>query len=312
VITEDGGAHRIIEDVVAGAAGASNTVQVNVNMADAVITATLLWTDPPGTPALPEGVVDPTDKMLVNDLDLRIHDATATHLPWKLDPANPASAALSGDNDRDNVEQVEISGAGPGAYFVQVSQKGTLLNGNSQNYSLIISVVPREIVTTTIIESTDFSAGLPAGWSTAGTGVAWAIKTPVAGDPREDNLNGGAGNFAWVDNYFQLSDTELRTGSYDLSGYDGAILTFKTHFVFELFETANVEVSTNGGTSWTNVWQLQGFALPSSELVDLSDFAGESAVLIRFRYETGGAAAGDLWQVDDFELKAVTVTQAPG
>ena len=57
VITEEGSGHRIIEDTLAATSGSSNITQINVNIPDAVITATLVWTDPPGTPPAP--VVDP-------------------------------------------------------------------------------------------------------------------------------------------------------------------------------------------------------------------------------------------------------------
>ena len=50
VITEDGGGdHQIIEASLAN--GAEDTYQFSVSTADAVLTATLVWMDPPGSPA---------------------------------------------------------------------------------------------------------------------------------------------------------------------------------------------------------------------------------------------------------------------
>jgi len=317
VITENGGGHRIIEDILAPEPGSKNIIQINVNEPDAEVTATLVWTDAPGTPPTPEGVLDPPDKMLVNDLDLRIHDASTTHFPWALNPAFPASAATTGDNDRDNVEQVEINGGGPGAYFVEVSHKGTLLNGVSQNYSLIISVVARQEITTTTITlaNEDFTSGLPNGWSTSktGGGAIWTVATPIPGDPRADNLTGGTGNFAWVNNNFQITNTELRTTTFDMSSSTEISLKFKSHFVFSEYETANVDVSTDDGANWTNVWQILGFELPSTYTVDLTNVAaGRSSVLIRFRYETAGQYFGDFWQIDDVVIKSTFFTVIPG
>jgi hypothetical protein len=68
VISADGGDHQIIEDSLAN--GAVDSHALSVNAPDAVVTATLVWADPPGTPAAP--ALDPPDLMLVNDLDLRI------------------------------------------------------------------------------------------------------------------------------------------------------------------------------------------------------------------------------------------------
>ncbi len=99
------------------------------------VRVTIAWTDPPGT--VPLASVDPPDLILVNDLDLRlVHETSGTtHEPYILDPAVPANAATTGDNFRDNVEQVHIGEPEAGTYFVRVSHKGTL--AAPQNYSLV-------------------------------------------------------------------------------------------------------------------------------------------------------------------------------
>jgi len=90
------------------------------------IKVTISWNDAPGTP--PAWSVDPTTKMLVNDLDVRlIHVGTGTvYSPWILNPASPASAATTGDNSRDNIEQVFLASPPAGQYIVRVTNKGTL------------------------------------------------------------------------------------------------------------------------------------------------------------------------------------------
>ncbi|HEY5134094.1 MAG TPA: S8 family serine peptidase, partial [Candidatus Krumholzibacteriaceae bacterium] len=98
--------------------------------------ATICWTDPPGTPPAP--AVDPPDLMLVNDLDLTIDKDGTLHQPWVLDPANPASPASTGNNFRDNVEEVEIVKPGAGIYVVRIVNKG-LLQGGSQDFSIVVS-----------------------------------------------------------------------------------------------------------------------------------------------------------------------------
>jgi hypothetical protein len=98
---------------------------------------TLVWTDPPGTPPPPS--VDPTTIMLVNDLDLRIkHVSSSTvYYPYVLDPNNPDNAATTGDNVRDNVEQIYVVSPPAGDYLVTVSHKGTI--SASQWYSVVAS-----------------------------------------------------------------------------------------------------------------------------------------------------------------------------
>ncbi|KAA5547448.1 S8 family serine peptidase [Adhaeribacter rhizoryzae] len=101
---------------------------------------TISWTDPAGTvlPMIPSTLNNRTPR-LVNDLDVRVSNSRGVAQPWILDPSNPSAAATTGDNIRDNVEQVLITNATPGeTYTVTVSHKGALKN-SIQNYSLIMS-----------------------------------------------------------------------------------------------------------------------------------------------------------------------------
>ncbi|MFO7822803.1 MAG: S8 family serine peptidase [Cyclobacterium sp.] len=103
------------------------------------VKATIAWTDPAGTSPSPS--VNPTNLMLVNDLDLRIIDENGnTFFPWTLNPNDGSSAIASNsvDNFRDNVEQVSIDSPTPQRYTVQVSHKGELTHGQ-QPFSLVFS-----------------------------------------------------------------------------------------------------------------------------------------------------------------------------
>lgn len=104
--------------------------------------ATIVWTDPPGTPTSP--AINPTNHMLINDLDIRvITPSGATNFPWVLNPNLPANAATTGDNSVDNIEQVSIPNPTTGTYQVRVTHKGVLRDDlgqtNSQNVSILLS-----------------------------------------------------------------------------------------------------------------------------------------------------------------------------
>lgn len=101
------------------------------------IKASICWTDPAGTPVT--GQLNPSDLMLVNDLDLRIQKENTTFYPYVLDPTSPSSAATKADNFRDNVEQVFISSAGEGVYTAIIGHKGELADLLPQEFSLIIT-----------------------------------------------------------------------------------------------------------------------------------------------------------------------------
>ncbi len=132
---EAGGTFKIREDSLSN--GEADTLYFESAGTDPV-KVTVAWTDPEGTPPSPS--LNPTTPMLVNDLDLRVkHMGTSTtYMPYVLDPANPGDAAATGDNLRDNVEQVYVGSPAAGDYMVIVNHKGTLSSGG-QWYSLVLS-----------------------------------------------------------------------------------------------------------------------------------------------------------------------------
>lgn len=111
-----------------------------VSSGNGPLRATISWTDVKGAVDQVNVLNNPARK-LVNDLDIRITKGSRTYLPWTLDPANPANAAVPGDNVLDNMERIDIDSTVPGqTYTITVSYKNTLVN-NIQNYSLLVSGV---------------------------------------------------------------------------------------------------------------------------------------------------------------------------
>ncbi|WP_162344031.1 S8 family serine peptidase [Cyclobacterium salsum] len=137
------------------------------------IKATISWTDPAGTPPSPR--LNPTDLMLVNDLDLRIIDENGTtYFPWSLNPLDGSTAIANNQNDnfRDNVEQILINNPSPQRYTLQVSHKGTLTNGQ-QPFSLVFSAGVSDGQTSTLYWiGEDGNWDNPQNWSLASDGLA--------------------------------------------------------------------------------------------------------------------------------------------
>lgn len=106
---------------------------------------TLCWTDPAGNPQ--PITLDPTNRVLINDVDLRVIRSGVTNFPWVLYPASPASAATTGDNNTDNAEQVAISNpVANGVYTVRVTHKGTLKDDTGATADQWLSVFGSGIV----------------------------------------------------------------------------------------------------------------------------------------------------------------------
>lgn len=146
----------------------------------------------------------------------------------------------------------------------------------------------------TAVLSETFDAGIPGGWTVidnAGSGLVW---TNLAGCG-ESNYILGATDVACAssDDFGPADfDTELRTPVVNLSTYTApASLTFDANYQnFVNADFFQVDVSTNGGASWTNLlsWNEDhgaSFAQPGvSVSLDISAYAGQASVQFRFRY----------------------------
>ena len=95
---------------------------------------TIAWTDPPGT--IQPVQLGPTNSVLIHDLDLRLVSAgySTVYYPRILDPSTDedytvrGAATATGDNFRENVEQVVINNPNTNdVYMVQITHKGSLV-----------------------------------------------------------------------------------------------------------------------------------------------------------------------------------------
>jgi Carboxypeptidase regulatory-like domain len=160
------------------------------------------------------------------------------------------------------------------------------------------------------------SGGIPSGWTLqTNSGNPWSVTTSI---PCEGlgNLTGGTGAFALADglcdylNFNVFDDNELITPSVDMSAAVSPIIRWNNDFAqsiyyFNTTQTVDVDISTNGGSSWTNVWERTTSERgPGVQTVDISGVAaGQANVKARFHYQ---ANPDDFWawwwQVDNVFL----------
>ncbi len=158
---------------------------------------TICWSDPPG-PVQP-GKVDPTNRVLVNDMDLRvISPQSLTHQPWVLDPGNPSAPASFGDNVFDNVEQVYIASPEEGMYTVRITHKGSL-QGSRQIVSIIadVSNAPSLISPPNGLEMLSHSPALQ--WSTARGAQQYELVVAETADFKNPVIARGDLTDVWFD-----------------------------------------------------------------------------------------------------------------
>ncbi|GAB3952047.1 hypothetical protein GCM10027614_55090 [Micromonospora vulcania] len=154
---------------------------------------------------------------------------------------------------------------------------------------------------------------VPAGWTVRNRteGGGWTF-TDLG---ERGNLTGGAGAFAIVDSdrlgADNTQDTDLVTPTIDLSTAPAPVLRFRSDWrAVGVSDTAEVDVSTDSGSTWTTVWhQSDSRRGPRVEEVPLGPAGGASSVQVRFRFN--GTFAW-WWQVDDVQVVNRECAPVPG
>jgi leucyl aminopeptidase len=175
----------------------------------------------------------------------------------------------------------------------------------------------------------DFSAGLPAGWTIVdgGTGggaaATWTADNPGgrAIDPPFDPP------FAIVDSDAAGSsatqDEQLISPSFDITGCGEVLLEFSSQLRWysgSENEQADVDVSTDGGSVWTNKLRIEGgsdgYPTPVTKSVDITPTSGLDLDDVRIRFHFHQAQYEWWWAVDNVtvrcEMMACTPCESPG
>ncbi len=131
-----------------------------------------------------------------------------------------------------------------------------------------------------------------------GNGQAWTFNDPGG----RGNHTGGSGGFAIIDSDHDGSgnsqDSSLVSPVTDLSSVTAPVIQFANDYYGFINQAGSVDYTTDGGTTWTNVWQHTTDSVrgPSTQSVAVPALAGKSAVQMRFHF-TG--SWGFWWAVDD-------------
>ncbi len=169
---------------------------------------------------------------------------------------------------------------------------------------------------------------VPPGWEVVNVSGSAHWKVTALGDPCGSfpgNNTGGSGPYALVNSQCfsdleTTDDTSLVTPSLDMSSLANAVIQWNTEFIQCSFcdrtQVGDVDISTDGGTTWTNVWEATGsdnIVGPSVQSADISGVAaGQANVKARFHYQSFW---GGWWQVDNVLLgdpEATCQAQAGG
>jgi len=120
------------------------------------VSVMIVWNDPAGEAR--NGELNNSTPALINDLDLRISNATQSFFPWKLDLNDVSAPAIKGDNSVDNIEQILIDDPIAGEnYTIKISHKGNL--EENQDFSIVATGI-----SATTLNLTDFNPQSISFW----------------------------------------------------------------------------------------------------------------------------------------------------
>ncbi|MFG1883303.1 S8 family serine peptidase [Micromonospora sp. NPDC049102] len=141
----------------------------------------------------------------------------------------------------------------------------------------------------------------PAGWSVVdnvGSGQVWKFTD----DGERGNLTGGTGTFAMIDSDAygagRSQDTSLVSPVVDLTAVSAPVIRFNQDFNQLHDDTADVDLSIDGGATWTNVLRQETDVRgPKLTEIPIPQAAGKSQVQVRFHYYD--ATFEWWWEVDN-------------
>ena len=145
----------------------------------------------------------------------------------------------------------------------------------------------------------DFESGT-AGWVFTGT---WGLTNLKSNSPGHSLTDSHGGYYA------NNSDTSAtQADDFSLSGATRPALGFYQVLALEDgYDFGMVEISTDGGDNWDTLQEYTGQTSAMAHTqVDLSDYAGQAAVRLRFRLVTDESVVMDGWYIDD-----VVIDEAP-
>jgi N-acetylneuraminic acid mutarotase len=153
----------------------------------------------------------------------------------------------------------------------------------------------------------------PAGWTVADNGGVGGWQ--FTDDGNRTNKTGGTGGFAMVDSDHlgagNSQDTTLTSPAFEVSSGDNPTVSFDTDYDATSSSTATVEVSADGGTTWSTVWQRGGTSLRGPAHIDLPMPRATATSPIQARFHYTGAWAW-WWELDNVFVGSHTCDVVPG
>ena len=151
----------------------------------------------------------------------------------------------------------------------------------------------------------DFEGSFPpSGWQMVSNGIGWYTGTSYSG---WWTIPTHTGTFAVCNDDYTNDDeccSYLITPSLNLASAPGFVLNFDGIYTGVYGGTATVELTTDGGATWTTIYTVPAGAAWATRTIDLSAYSGPgglSNAMIGFHYNDNGAYA-DGWAIDNVSI----------
>ncbi|MCF8298294.1 MAG: PKD domain-containing protein [Saprospiraceae bacterium] len=174
--------------------------------------------------------------------------------------------------------------------------------------TLMISIALLFVISTTNAQTTVFSDNFESGsssWTLTGT---WGLSTTHYHSSNHSLTESPAGNYA-----NSLSITATMANGVNLTSALSAELKFWAIYDIEAgFDYMYVDVSANGGISWTNIDIFDDTSSVWTQYTySLGGFVGNASVKVRFRFISDVGWTQDGMYIDDLIITSDTVDNAP-
>ena len=170
-----------------------------------------------------------------------------------------------------------------------------------------IGIASASVPPATVISTYDFESS-NGGFTISGSNPSWAWGSPTNGPgSAHSGVNVWATNLGG--NYNNSEDSFLTSPTLDLSAQAGNAITLSFwHWMqseSNTWDWGGVQVSKDGGTSWTTVWEKFGNALTwTPKSIQLDATYAVSNFAFRFHFHSDSSVSYPGWYIDDVTVSA--------
>ncbi len=157
------------------------------------------------------------------------------------------------------------------------------------------------------------------GWTNqdnVGNGDDWMfVNGSIDAGNGEEPPPGGSGQYAVIDSYYygwgNKEDASLVSPVVNLSKQTSPEISFDTSYqLWPGGQTADVDLSLDGGQTWSNVWEQTTNTVNGQVIIPIPQAAGQSDVRVRFHYSNNGY--GWWWALDNVFIGTQKCSATPG